>query len=141
LLVTSILVAVVAFIFTVLVCVASSVSFASDVCILSTGQTKINTFTQKDVEVSQNSRFANENTGKKDCGFFGYALGSPETPKSSRNYSGSFVTVRYAKSLQKHWGFAEWSRNRAEIVTELRRGFVTVSAVARIAYIRAEKAP
>jgi hypothetical protein len=61
----------VAFIFTVLVCVASSVSIASDVCILSTHQTKINTFTQKDVEVSQNSRFANENAGKKDCGFFG----------------------------------------------------------------------
>jgi len=37
---------------------------------LSTGQRKINRFTDKDVEVSQNSRFANENTGKKDCGFF-----------------------------------------------------------------------
>jgi hypothetical protein len=48
-----------------LVCVASSVSFAFDVCILSTGQTKINTFTDKDIEVSQNNRFANENTGKK----------------------------------------------------------------------------
>jgi hypothetical protein len=47
------------------------VSIASDVCMISTHQTKINTFTQKDVEVSQNSRFANENAGKKDCGFFG----------------------------------------------------------------------
>jgi hypothetical protein len=64
LLVTSILLAVAAFIFTVLVCVASSVSFA-DVCILSPPQVKINTFTDKDVEVSQNSRFANENAGKK----------------------------------------------------------------------------
>jgi len=54
-----------------LVCVASVVSFASDVCILSPPQTKINTFTQKDTEVSQNSRFTNENAGKKDCGFFG----------------------------------------------------------------------
>jgi hypothetical protein len=41
------------------------------VCILSTRQIKINTFTDKDIEVSRNSRFANENAGKKDCGFFG----------------------------------------------------------------------
>jgi anti-sigma-K factor RskA len=47
------------------------VSVVAVVCMLSTHQTKINTFTQKDVEVSQNSRFANENAGKKDCGFFG----------------------------------------------------------------------
>jgi hypothetical protein len=32
---------------------------------ISTHQTKINTFTDKDVEVSQNNRFANENAGKK----------------------------------------------------------------------------
>jgi hypothetical protein len=49
LLVTSILVAVVAFIVIALVCVASSVSFAADVCILSPLQTKINTFTDKDL--------------------------------------------------------------------------------------------
>jgi hypothetical protein len=51
LLVTSILLAVVAFIVTVLVSVASSVSIASDVCILSPPQIKINTFMQKDIEV------------------------------------------------------------------------------------------
>jgi hypothetical protein len=53
------------------------VSIASDVCILSPPQTKINTFTQKDVEVFQNSRFANENAWKKDCGFLARWLGSP----------------------------------------------------------------
>jgi hypothetical protein len=46
---------------------------------ISTHQTKINTFTQKDMEVSQNSRFANENAGKKDWVFLARWLGSPET--------------------------------------------------------------
>jgi hypothetical protein len=46
---------------------------------ISTHQTKINTFTDKDVEVFQNSRFANENAGKKDLGFLARWLGSPET--------------------------------------------------------------
>jgi hypothetical protein len=38
---------------------------------LLTGQTKINRFSRKPIEVSRNNRFANENAGKKDCGFFG----------------------------------------------------------------------
>jgi hypothetical protein len=45
------------------VCVSDVADY---VCILSPRQTKINTFTDKDVEVSQNNRFANENAGKKD---------------------------------------------------------------------------
>jgi hypothetical protein len=44
---------------------AVCVSVVADVCMISTHQTKINTFTDKDVEVSQNNRFANENAGKK----------------------------------------------------------------------------
>jgi hypothetical protein len=46
---------------------------------ISTHQTKINTFTDKDVEVSRNSRFANENAGKKIVVFLARWLGSPET--------------------------------------------------------------
>jgi len=47
------------------------------VCMISTHQTKINTFTDKDIEVSQNSRFANENAGKKIVVFLARWLGSP----------------------------------------------------------------
>jgi hypothetical protein len=43
----------------------------TDVCMISTHQTKINTFTQKDIEVYRNNRFANKNAGKKDWSFFG----------------------------------------------------------------------
>jgi hypothetical protein len=44
---------------------------------ISTHQTKINTFTQKDIEVYRNSRFANENAGKKIVVFLARWLGSP----------------------------------------------------------------
>jgi hypothetical protein len=80
LLVTSILVAVVAFIVTALVCVASSVSFASDVCMISTQQTKINTFTDKDIEVFPETCVSPMKTqGKKIVVFLARWLGSPET--------------------------------------------------------------
>jgi hypothetical protein len=57
------------------------------VCILSPRQTKINTFTDKPIEVSQNNRFANENAGKKIAVFLARWLGSPvsEPKKHPRN--------------------------------------------------------
>jgi hypothetical protein len=62
---------------------------------ISTHQTKINTFTDKDLEVSQNSRFANENARKKDCGFFGYTLGSPVSePKKHPSNVGRCLLYR-----------------------------------------------
>ena len=51
------------------------------VCILSTHQTKINRFSRKPIEVSRNSRFANENAGKKIAVFLARWLGSPVSPK------------------------------------------------------------
>jgi hypothetical protein len=81
LLVTSILVAVAAFIVTALVCVASVVSFASDVCILSPPQRKINRFTDKDIEVFPERCVSPTKTqGKKIVVFLARWLGTPETP-------------------------------------------------------------
>ncbi len=59
------------------VCVSSSVSFASDVCILSTHQTKVNTFTDKDIEVFPKQAFRQRKRRKKRLWFFwlgGYLL-------------------------------------------------------------------
>ena len=51
----------------------------TDVCILSTGQTKVNRFSRKPIKVYRNSRFANENAGKKIVVFWlgGYLLVDP----------------------------------------------------------------
>jgi hypothetical protein len=44
----------------------------TDVCILSPPQTKINTFSDKDIEVFPKTSVSPTKTqGKKDCGFFG----------------------------------------------------------------------
>ena len=60
------------------VCVASSVSFTSDVCILSPRQTKVNTFTDKDIEVlPETSVLPTKTQGKKIVVFLARWLGSP----------------------------------------------------------------
>jgi hypothetical protein len=71
LLVTSILLAVVAFIVTALVKFPSVASFASDVCILSPPQRKINTFIEKISKFSRKHAFRQRKRREKRLWFFG----------------------------------------------------------------------
>ena len=87
------------------VSVLSVVSFASDVCILSTPQTKINTFIDKDIEVFPETCVSPMKTlGKKDCGF--YFFGATGGLGSSFFGPIAYSSRPFFQSGRASWSFA-----------------------------------